>query len=96
MVDDDLVEGRSFGGTSPVVQELLVCLFTRVAPEHTGEFGELGIKLSVKRVDPWDRCQSDIKKIVVAQRRTDFYPPRQSGIQPGPAAARERTQKCQR
>ena len=39
-VVDDLVEGRRFGGTSPVVQELLLCLLPRVAPEHAGEFGK--------------------------------------------------------
>jgi hypothetical protein len=39
-VVDDLVEHRGFGGTSPVVLELLPCLLPRVAPEHTGLFGE--------------------------------------------------------
>ena len=38
---DDLVEHRGFGGTSPVVLELLPCLLPRVAPEHTGWFGEV-------------------------------------------------------
>ena len=35
-VVDYLVEGRGFGGTSPVVLEFILCLFPRVAPEHTG------------------------------------------------------------
>lgn len=42
---DDLVEGGVFGGTSPVVLKLVFCLFPRVSPEHTGKFGEVGIKL---------------------------------------------------
>ena len=37
---DYLVEGRGFGGASSVVLELLLCLLPRVAPEHTGWFGE--------------------------------------------------------
>jgi hypothetical protein len=32
------------------VLELLLCFLPCVAPEHTGEFGEVGIKLSVQRV----------------------------------------------
>jgi hypothetical protein len=40
-VVDYLVEGRGFGGTSPAVLELLLCLFPCVAPEHTGWFGEV-------------------------------------------------------
>ena len=44
-VVDDLVEGRGFGGTSPVVLELLLCLLPGVAPEHAGEFGDIGIEL---------------------------------------------------
>ena len=39
-VVDDLVEGRGFGGTSPVVLELILCLFPRVAPEHARWFGD--------------------------------------------------------
>ena len=39
-VVDDLVQGRGFGGASPVVLELRLCLFPRVAPEHAGWFGE--------------------------------------------------------
>lgn len=35
-VEDYLVEGRGFGGASPVVLELLLCLLPGVAPEHTG------------------------------------------------------------
>ena len=49
-MEDDLVEGGVFGGTSPVVLKLILFLLPRVAPEHTGEFGEVGIKLSVQRV----------------------------------------------
>lgn len=37
---DYLVEGRGFGGASSVVLELLLCLLPRLAPEHTGWFGE--------------------------------------------------------
>ena len=37
---DDLVEGRGFGVPSPIVLELILCLLPRVAPEHTGLFGE--------------------------------------------------------
>jgi hypothetical protein len=40
-VVDDLVEHRGFGGASPVVLELLLCLLPRVTPEHTGWFGEV-------------------------------------------------------
>ena len=40
-VVDDLVEHRGFGGAPPVVLELLLCLLPRVAPEHTGWFGEM-------------------------------------------------------
>ena len=47
---DDLVEGGVFGGTSPVVLKLILFLFPRVSPEHAGEFGEVGIKLSVQRL----------------------------------------------
>ena len=39
-VVDYLVEGRGFGGTSPVVLELLLCSLPGVAPEHAGWFGE--------------------------------------------------------
>jgi len=39
-VVDDLVEGRGFGGTSPVVLERLLCFLQRVTPEPTGLFGE--------------------------------------------------------
>jgi len=46
-VEDYLVEQRGFGSSSPVVLKPRLCLFPRVAPEHTGEFGELGVKLSV-------------------------------------------------
>jgi hypothetical protein len=35
-VEDYLVEGRGFGGASPVVLELLLCLLPGVAPEHAG------------------------------------------------------------
>ena len=35
-----LVERRGFGRASPVVLELILCLLPRVAPEHTGLFGE--------------------------------------------------------
>ena len=38
---DYLVEGRGFGGTSPVVLELLLCFLPRAAPEHTGLFAEV-------------------------------------------------------
>ena len=48
-VEDYLVEGRCFGGASPVVLELLLCLLPRVAPEHTGELGDLEIKLLVRQ-----------------------------------------------
>ena len=43
-VVDYLVEGRGFGGTSPVVLELRLCLFPREAPEHAGWFGEVRLK----------------------------------------------------
>ena len=38
---DDLVKGRGFGGASPVVLELRLCLFPHVAPEHAGLFAEV-------------------------------------------------------
>ena len=38
---DDLVEYRGFGGAPSVVLELLLCFLPRVAPEHTGLFGEV-------------------------------------------------------
>ena len=38
---DDLVEGRGFGGASPVVLEPLLCLLPGVAPEHAGWFAEV-------------------------------------------------------
>ena len=37
---DDLVEHRGFRCSPPVVLELLLCFLPRVAPEHTGLFGE--------------------------------------------------------
>ena len=40
-VVDDLVEHRGFRCASPVMLELFLCLLPRVAPEHTGWFGEL-------------------------------------------------------
>ena len=43
-VVDDLVEGRGFGGTFSAVLELILCLLPRVAPEHTGLFGEVRLK----------------------------------------------------
>ncbi len=49
---DYLVEGRGFGGASPVVLELLLCLLPRVAPEHTGLFGE------VRLVGVWELVRS--------------------------------------
>ena len=39
-VVDDLVEGRGFGVPSPKVLELPPGFLPRVAPEHTGLFGE--------------------------------------------------------
>ena len=41
---DDLVEGGGFGGTTPVVLELILCLFPRVTPEHAGWFGQVRLK----------------------------------------------------
>ena len=49
---DDLVEGGGFGGMSPVVLEFILCLFPRVAPEHTGLFGE------VRLVGVWELVRS--------------------------------------
>jgi hypothetical protein len=43
-VVDDLVEGGGFGGTTPVVLELILCLFPRVTPEHAGWFGQVRLK----------------------------------------------------
>jgi hypothetical protein len=44
-----LVEARDLRCSSPVVLELLLCLLPRVAPEHTGELGDLEIKLLVRQ-----------------------------------------------
>ena len=52
---DDLVEGRGFGGTSLVVLELILCLFPRVAPEHTGLFGEVRLVGVLELVRSTDR-----------------------------------------
>ena len=54
-VVDDLVEGRGFGGTSPVVLELILCLFPRVTPEHTGLFGEVRLVGVLELVRSTDR-----------------------------------------
>ena len=54
---DDLVEGRGFGGTSPVVLELILCLLPRVAPEHAGWFGEVRLVGVVK----WGRGRKGIQ-----------------------------------
>jgi hypothetical protein len=40
-VVDDLIEHRGFRCSSPVVLELRLCLFLRVAPEHAGWFGKV-------------------------------------------------------
>ena len=49
-VVDDLVEHRGLWSSSPVVLELLLRLLPRVAPEHTGEFGDIGLKLRASPV----------------------------------------------
>jgi hypothetical protein len=54
-VVDDLVEGRGFGGTSLVVLELILCLFPRVSPEHTGLFGEVRLVGVLELVRSTDR-----------------------------------------
>ena len=54
---DDLVEGGGFGGTSPVVLELILCLLPRVAPEHAGWFGEVRLVGVVK----WGRGRKGIQ-----------------------------------
>ena len=56
---DDLVEGRGFGSSSPVVLELHLCLFPRVAPEHTGWFGDvrLVVVLELCRITDGDSGQ---------------------------------------
>ena len=54
-VVDSLVEGRGFGGTSPVVLEFILCLFPRVAPEHTGLFGEVRLVGVLELVRSTDR-----------------------------------------
>ena len=70
---DDLVEGRGFGGTSPVVLELLLCLVPRVTPEHTGLFGEVrlvGVLKLGRRADR-DSCQAS-GRAVCACRGSGF------------------------
>ena len=40
-MEDYLVEGRDFRGTSPVVLELPFRFLPRIAPEHAGWFGKV-------------------------------------------------------
>ncbi len=54
---DDLVERRGFGVMSPLVLELILCLFPRVAPEHTGLFGEIRLVAVWELVRSTDRVQ---------------------------------------
>jgi hypothetical protein len=56
-VVDDLVEGRGFGYSPPVVLELILRLFPRVAPEHAGWFGEVRLVGVVK----WGRGRKGIQ-----------------------------------
>jgi hypothetical protein len=54
-VVDYLVEGRGFGGTSSAVLELILCLLPRLAPEHTGLFGEVRLVGVLELVRSTDR-----------------------------------------
>jgi hypothetical protein len=47
----DLVEHRGFRCTSLVVLEFLFCLLPRVAPEHTGLFGDLVLPVAARSRD---------------------------------------------
>ncbi len=70
---DDLVEGRGFGCSSPVVLELRLCLFPRVAPEHAGWFGEvrLVVVLELCRITDGDSGQESGR--AVRQRSRGLY-----------------------
>ena len=72
-VVDYLVEGRGFGGTSPVVLEFILCLFPRVAPEHAGWFGEvrLVVVLELCRITDGDSGQESGR--AVRQRSRGLY-----------------------
>jgi len=74
-VVDYLVEGRGFGCSSPVVLELILCLLPRVAPEHTGLFGQgrLGVASELAR-----RAEGDSGE---ASERAE--PLREEGIRTG-------------
>ena len=56
---DDLVKHRGFRCSPPVVLELRLCLFPRVAPEHAGWFGEvrLVVVLELCRITDGDSGQ---------------------------------------
>ena len=56
-VVDDLVEGRGFGVPSPKVLELPPGFLPRVAPEHTGLFGEVRLVGVLELVRSADRVQ---------------------------------------
>ncbi len=58
----DLVEHRGFRCSSPVVLELLFCLLPRVAPEHTGRFGDLGLPVVARSRDK-DSGGAEVKAI---------------------------------
>ena len=65
-MEDYLVEGGGFGCTSPVVLELLFCLFPRVAPEHAGLFGEVGLEVVTKCAMSVDGIQDNFHRDVHA------------------------------
>ena len=70
-----LVEGRGFGGASPVVLERLLCFLPRVAPEHAGWFGEVRLVgvLELGRIADRDSGQASIAA-PANQRHTRVQP----------------------
>ena len=70
---DDLVEGRGFGGTSLVVLELILCLLPRVAPEHTGLFGEVRLQGVLELVRSTDRDSGQASGRAVRLRSREQY-----------------------
>jgi len=72
-VVDDLIEGRGFGGASPVVLELIFCLFPRVAPEHTGWFGEVRLVVVLELCRSADRDSGQASGRAMRLRSRGLY-----------------------